>query len=107
MNERFMKRLYLGFLNVHILYHASKEPIYGVWMMEELNSHGYHVGPSHIYPLLKELTKENLLVMTEKLENGKIRKYYRTTILGNQVLKELKDHAKELSKEVSHESSRP
>lgn len=103
MNERFMKKLYLGFLNVHILYHASKEPIYGAWMIEELNHHGYRVGPSHIYPLLKELAKENLLVMNEQLEQGKIRKYYQTTSLGNQVLNELKVKAKALSKEVFYE----
>ncbi len=103
MNERFMKKLFLGFLNVHILYHASKAPIYGAWMIEELNHHGYHVGSSHIYPLLKELTKENLLVMNEVLEGGKIRKYYQITPLGNTVLNELKERAKALSKEVFYE----
>ncbi|MDX9807476.1 MAG: helix-turn-helix transcriptional regulator [Acholeplasma sp.] len=104
MDQRFMKKLYLGFLNVHILYHASKEPIYGVWMIEELNHHGYHVGPSHIYPMLRDLTKENLLSMTEKLEHGKIRKYYTITALGLEVLKELKQRARELSKEVFYEN---
>ncbi|MCU0104957.1 PadR family transcriptional regulator [Acholeplasma vituli] len=75
MNSRYEKKLYLGFLNMHILYHASKEPIYGVWMIEELNHHGYHVGPSHIYPILKEMVKEGLLEVYENSESGRMRKY--------------------------------
>lgn len=100
MNTRFEKKLYLGFLNIHILYHASIEPIYGVWMIDELNHHGYNVGASHIYPLLKEMTAEGLLSMAEKNENGRIRKYYFITEKGNLFLSDLKQKVKELSSEI-------
>jgi hypothetical protein len=30
-----------GFVRLHVLYHAVKEPIFGVEMMEELGRHGY------------------------------------------------------------------
>ena len=32
-----------GFVRMHVLYHAVKEPIFGVEMMEELARHGYDV----------------------------------------------------------------
>ena len=100
MNSRYEKKLYLGFLNMHILYHASKEPIYGVWMIEELNHHGYHVGPSHIYPILKEMVKEGLLEVYENSESGRMRKYYRITERGKEVLTALNTKLKELTGEV-------
>ncbi|MCX5995660.1 MAG: PadR family transcriptional regulator, partial [Chloroflexi bacterium] len=31
-----LKDFFLGFVKIHILYHASKEPIYGVEILEEL-----------------------------------------------------------------------
>lgn len=104
MNDHIMKKIYLGFLNIHILYHASKAPIYGVWMITELKEHGYQVGPSHIYPLLKSLTQDGLLSMSEKLNHGKIRKYYTITPAGLLVLQDLKQRAIELSKEVFNDN---
>jgi len=98
--ERFINKLYLGFLNAHILYHASKEPIYGKWMMEELNHHGYKIGPSHIYPLLRSLLDEGLLLMESKIVDKHTIKYYQTTEKGNQVLKDLMVKIKELSFEL-------
>jgi len=29
------KELYAGFIRLHILYHASKGPIFGLWVIEE------------------------------------------------------------------------
>lgn len=104
MKDHFMKKIYLGFLHIHILHHASKAPFYGVWMISELKEHGYQVGPSHIYPLLKSLTQEDLLSMSEQLEQGKIRKYYTITPKGRLVLQDLKQRAIELSKEVFNEN---
>jgi DNA-binding PadR family transcriptional regulator len=76
------------------------EPIYGVWMIDELKHHGYKVGASHVYPLLKEMTTEGLLIMQEKNENGRIRKYYSITEQGRILLNELKLKVKELTLEV-------
>ncbi len=100
MIHAFHKKLYLGFLNMHILHHASQEPIYGLWMIEELNHHGYEVGASHIYPLLKSLTDEGYLLMEPKQTEGRIRKYYRITTQGLHLLEELKHKLKELIAEV-------
>ena len=29
--------LFLGFVKLHILYHAGREPVYGLWLIEELS----------------------------------------------------------------------
>ncbi len=102
MESRYEKKLYLGFLNIHILYHASIEPIYGVWMLEELKHHGYQVGPSHVYPLLKEMVVEGLLSVEENAASGRMRKYYRITEKGLYLLIELYDKIEELSREIHH-----
>ena len=43
------KRLFRGFIYLHILYHASVEPFYGSWMLEELSNHGYKLSPGTLY----------------------------------------------------------
>ncbi len=44
MSELFTKMFFGGFVRLHVLYHAAKEPVFGVEMMEELARHGYAVG---------------------------------------------------------------
>jgi len=100
MEGKYENKLFLGFLHLHILYHASKHPFYGVWMLEELREHGYHIGPSHLYPLLKEMTKSGFLEMESRTENKKMRKYYRMTESGNRLMNELLVKVKELTNEV-------
>jgi len=41
-----LRDLLLGFIKIHILHHASQQPVYGLWMMEELARHGYTVSPA-------------------------------------------------------------
>ena len=47
-----LREILLGFVRVHILHHAAEEPFFGSWMMGELASHGYNVGPGTLYPIL-------------------------------------------------------
>lgn len=97
----YEKRIALGFIRVHILHHAShKDGIYGSWMMEELKHHGYEISPGTLYPILHEMKDKGLLNVTEEVVSGKVRKIYRTTEKGEQVLEELKGSVRELSREV-------
>ncbi len=100
MNSRYEKKVYLSFLSIHILYHASMDPIYGSWMIEELQHHGYQVGPSHIYPLLKEMVDEGLLVCEENSDSGRMRKYYSITEKGRVLYHQLNEKITELSREI-------
>ena len=100
MQQKIMRKFLLGFMQIHILHHAKDEPIYGTWMMEELHHHGYDFSPGTLYPLLHSMEKSGLLKMEEKNVDGKIRKYYSSTPLGETVLVEARRKAYELFKEI-------
>ena len=103
MKEQILRKLFLGFIQIHILYHAKKEPIYGTWMIKELAEHGYKVSPGMLYPLLNRMEKEKLLVKTEKNVDGKIIKFYQSTELGEEILKAAVEKAASLFHEVKEE----
>jgi PadR family transcriptional regulator, regulatory protein PadR len=100
IEERVLRKLFLGFIQIHILHHAKTEPIYGMWMLEELREHGYTMSAGTLYPVLHTMEKEGLLAREDRLVEGKIRKYYTTTSLGAEVLDEARKKAYELFKEI-------
>jgi len=97
------REFFLGFIKIHILYHASKEPIFGVGIVEELSRHGYCLSPGTLYPTLHRLVKEGYLKQDSKLVGGKVRKYYTITDSGLEVLKQARGKISELVDEVLDE----
>jgi DNA-binding PadR family transcriptional regulator len=95
-----LRDLLLGFIRIHILYHAQKEPIYGLDFLQELSRHGYQISPGTLYPIFHNLEAKGYLVAEKQLVAGKIRKYYRTTPKGVQALREAYDKAGELWAEI-------
>lgn len=95
-----MRKLFLGFIQIHILHHAKMEPVYGKWMLEELEHHGYNMSAGTLYPVLHSMEKEGLLHREDRLVDGKVRKYYTTTSLGLKILDEARRKAYELFKEI-------
>lgn len=87
-------------MQIHILHHAKKDSFYGSWMIEELSEHGYNMSPGTLYPILHNMESSGLLEKEEKIVEGKIRKYYKITELGDEVLKEARKKAYELFKEI-------
>ncbi|MCT4633874.1 MAG: PadR family transcriptional regulator [Firmicutes bacterium] len=100
MQEPVLRKLFLGFIQIHILHHGKIEPFYGSWMIEELAHHGYDVSPGTIYPILHNLEKAELLETEKKVVNGKSRKYYKITEKGEDVLEKAKEKIKELTHEL-------
>lgn len=100
MQEQILRKLFLGFIHIHILHHAKKKAFYGSWMIEELKHHGYEMSAGTLYPLLHSMEKSKLLVVEEQKVNGKIRKYYSITALGEEVLQEAREKAYELFREI-------
>jgi len=100
MQDQILRKLFLGFIQIHILHHAKKEPFYGAWMIKELEEHGYDMSPGTLYPLLHSMESKELLEKESKIIEGKIRKYYKITKLGNEVLEESRKKAYELFKEI-------
>jgi len=97
------REFFLGFIKIHILYHASKEPIFGVEISEELARHGYRVSPGTLYPTLHRLKKEGYLESFSKVVDGRVRKYYQATARGKLVLEQSKERIRELVTEVIEE----
>lgn len=100
MEEKVLRKLFLGFIQIHILHHAKEHPIYGVWMVQELKEHGYNISSGTLYPILHNMESDGLLSKEEKNVEGKIRKYYTATEKGNHVLIEARKKAYELFKEI-------
>ncbi len=100
MQAPILRKLFLAFMQVHILHHAGKEPLYGGWMTKELARHGYEVSAGTLYPILHNMEKEGLLLSQKRTVEGKMRKYYEITPLGTQVLSEAKIKIAELSGEA-------
>jgi DNA-binding PadR family transcriptional regulator len=100
MAEVLSRLFYAGFVRLHILYHASEEPICGVEIVAELDRHGYRLSPGTVYPVLHELEQAGYLTGRNKVVSGKQRKYYRATTEGRKALEAAKEKLQELAAEV-------
>lgn len=97
MKDKIIRKIFNGMIYIHILHHGNEEPFYGTWMMEELKEHGYKVSPGTLYPVLKEMVDQGLLEKEDRNVSGRIRKYYKTTKVGEELLESLKESLKELN----------
>lgn len=95
-----LRDLELGAIRAHILHHASRSEIYGSWMAEELRRHGYSVSYGTLYPALHRMEEEGLLSREDRLEGGRVRKYYVTTEEGLEELGRVRRIIRELYGEV-------
>ena len=103
MQDKILKKLHLGFIQVHVLYHAKKDAFYGTWMIDELYEHGYRISPGTLYPMLHEMATQGLLSVYSKIVNGKVRKYYSITQAGESVLSDAKEKALALVRELTED----
>jgi DNA-binding PadR family transcriptional regulator len=99
-----LKDFFIGFIRIHILYHASRESVYGSELMRELSNHGYSVGPGTLYPVLHRLEEDGLLDSQVRVVNGKRRRYYKITDYGLEILEKAKLQANELIAEINEEN---
>jgi DNA-binding PadR family transcriptional regulator len=95
-----IRDFFLGFIKIHILYHASKKDVWGVWLIKELKRHGYAVGPSTIYPTLHQLEKMGYLKGKKIVAEGKRKIFYKITTRGLKALGKSKRKIEELVNEV-------
>ena len=89
-----------GFIKLHILYHASREPVFGLDLIQELRRHGYELSPGTLYPTLHALEEEGYLRHEDKIVNGRRRKYYTATRQGRVVLAQARVKVRELVGEI-------
>ena len=89
-----------GFIRLHILHHAAREPLVGFWMIGELRRHGYEMSPGTIYPLLHSLQKKGYLSVEVKREGRRSWREYSATKEGKKVLNAAKRQLRELFHEL-------
>lgn len=94
-----LSRFKKGAIIAYIMYHARKEPFYGVWLKEELARYDYKISDGTLYPWLARLTNSGYLAMEEKNVEGKIRKYYSITKAGEDHFGKIKIYLEKLYKE--------
>jgi DNA-binding PadR family transcriptional regulator len=99
----FQRNFFLGFIRLHILFHACQEPIFGLEMIRELERHGYCLSPGTLYPILHALERDGFLIAEKKVVGGKIRKYYSAAETGRQALAEALVKVRELVDEIDIE----
>ena len=100
-----IRDFFLGFIKIHILYHAAQEPIYGLDFIHELETHGYQISPGTLYPIFHKLEKQGYLTSEKQVVEGKVRKYYTATQQGKNALIEAYSKARELLDEISRDET--
>jgi DNA-binding PadR family transcriptional regulator len=94
------RNFFLGFIRLHILYHASLEPVFGLDLIRDLAKHGYSLSPGTLYPVLHRLEQDEFLKSEKQVVQGKVRKYYQATHQGKKALDEAYAKVIELVKEI-------
>jgi DNA-binding PadR family transcriptional regulator len=92
--------LYSGLIRLHVLHHATEEPIFGLGMIEELNRHGYRISPGALYPLLHGLEQKGYLRSREERNGKSLRRVYCATPRGRKALEAAKRQLRELFHEL-------
>lgn len=100
------RELLHGLIRIHVLVHASHEPIFGLAMIEELKHHGYRLGPGTLYPLLHGLERSGLLKSVLENVKGRRRRIYNITYAGRKALAKARVKVDELHHELHEEHPR-
>jgi PadR family transcriptional regulator PadR len=100
VDDALTRHFFTGFIRLHVLYHASREPIFGAEIAEELDRHGYRVSQGTLYPMLHELTRRGYLASRVEYVQGRKRKYYRATASGKKALAASRTRLRELTSEI-------
>jgi len=83
-----IRAFFLGFIIIHILYHAAEQPVYGAQLMRELARHGYNLSPGTLYPTMHSLERQGYLTSEVQVVEGRQHKYYAITAQGQVALTE-------------------
>jgi DNA-binding PadR family transcriptional regulator len=102
MRDPADREIRLALWKLHILHHASRGPVYGLWLLEELAEHGYRPSPGTLYPILARMERNGWLRSTSG-ETAKARRNYRATPRGRRVLEHLSRDVVELHRELASE----
>src|SRR4051812_50109454 len=89
MPDPVVREFLLTFWKIHILHHAEEHGVYGQWMLEELQHHGYRLSPGTLYPLLARMARRGWLRATEP-KRARDARVYRITPAGTEGVKRVR-----------------
>ena len=89
--EELLSNLILSVLS------QMKTPKYGYALVQSLEEKGVAAEANTLYPLLRRLEKQGLLISKWDTEEAKPRKYYQRTSLGDRIYLELRQHWNDIS----------
>ncbi|NLO62194.1 MAG: PadR family transcriptional regulator [Clostridiaceae bacterium] len=69
----------------------TDEPKYGYALVQSLLDMGVPIDPNTLYPLLRRLESQGLLISEWETDGPKPRKYYRRTPFGTEIYRELRN----------------
>jgi len=96
--------LYKGLIRIHILHHASENPVFGLWFIEELARHGYKLSAGTLYPILHGMEEKGYLRSSIERDGRQSRRVYRATARGKKALAAAKQKVSELFGELFEKS---
>jgi DNA-binding PadR family transcriptional regulator len=94
------REIRLALWKLHILHHATRRPVYGLWLLEELAQHGHRLSPGTLYPALARMEKNGWIARTGETAHARARRTLRTTSEGRRILKLLRREVSELYEEL-------
>lgn len=103
--DELTREVLLALWKVHILHHAAERRVYGQWIIEELQRHGYSISPGTLYPLLRRMERLGWLQRVgSAASNGlKARQEYTITKQGSTTLTVLRRNVAELHRELQEQ----
>jgi PadR family transcriptional regulator, regulatory protein PadR len=94
------REIRLGIWKIHILHHAAKQEVWGLWLLEELAEHGHQLSPGTLYPALARMEKSGWLSRRKAGRHPRARQLYRITPAGRVLLRALRREVTELHREI-------
>ena len=86
--ESLMQELKRGTLVLGVL-SQLKEPLYGYSLVSSLSEKGMDIDKNTLYPLLRRLESQELLISEWNVEESRPRRYYKLSDKGLRVLSQL------------------
>jgi DNA-binding PadR family transcriptional regulator len=99
MSDPVDREIRLALWKLHILHHATRGPVYGLWLLDELAEHGHRLSPGTLYPILERMERNGWLRSTAA-KRANARKNYRITAAGRRILEQLRADVDELHREL-------
>ncbi len=99
MSDPVDREFRLALWKLHVLHHAERGPVYGLWLLGELAEHRHRLSPGTLYPILERMERNGWL-RSRAPARANARRDYRITAAGRRVLGELRADVDELHREL-------